>query len=401
MSILSMKSEWCPTRLKYLWNFIVEKETDVEDLPHCHEGSTATVQETGNAYVINSAGTWSVGERDDSVVSPANKVYVTDSSGVPGWVERTHYDAKEYSFPANTSCLSPKITTEVITVQGGSSVSSYKYLGRMSLVTPTREEIMLNGILGGRTSKAALAEEQIVQGAGDGYVIFDADLSQVQVAVAFSATTLRIPRSLGGEYVLEITAPGLYLYGGSRSQVSLSWGGVRPLDEKYIPSTIARKTDLEGLGGAVKSVNGVEPDENGAVEFDKAFPVLITHMIFPAFSDIQCNKTCEEIYSGILTQEINAASIALLRYFSTSEEEYRYCANVVLEKVDRNFTKRFFFYFGDDIAPFIVDVNTNTITLDPDWVAPDASDILTDSSGKKWKLIVGTDGTLSTEAVIT
>ena len=137
------------------------------------------------------------------------------------------------------------------------------------------------------------------------------------------------------------------------------------------------------------------------MEFDKAFPVLITHMIFPAFSDIQCNKTCEEIYSGILTQEINAASIALLRYFSTSEEEYRYCANVVLEKVDRNFTKRFFFYFGDDIAPFIVDVNTNTITLDPDWVAPDASDILTDSSGKKWKLIVGTDGTLSTEAVIT
>ena len=93
MSILSMKSEWCPTRLKYLWNFVVEKETDVEDLPHCHEGSTATVQETGNAYVINSAGTWSVGERDDSVVSPANKVYVTDSSGVPGWVERTHYDA--------------------------------------------------------------------------------------------------------------------------------------------------------------------------------------------------------------------------------------------------------------------------------------------------------------------
>lgn len=274
MSILSMKSEWCPTRLKYLWNFIVEKETDVEDLPHCHEGSTATVQDTGNAYVINSAGTWSVGERDDSVVSPANKVYVTDSSGVPGWVERTHYDAKEYSFPANTSCLSPKITTEVITVQGGSSTSSYKYLGRMSLVTPTREEIMLNGMLGGRTSKAALAEEQIVQGAGDGYVIFDADLSQVQVAVAFSATTLRIPRSLGGEYVLEITAPGLYLYGGSRSQVSLSWGGVRPLDDKYIPGTIARKTDLESAGGGSFLVNAtVTMNEGSTTEgtctFDK------------------------------------------------------------------------------------------------------------------------------------
>lgn len=122
--------------------------------------------------------------------------------------------------------------------------------------------------------------------------------------------------------------------------------------------------------GTVKTVNGIEPDENGAVEFDKAFPVLITHMIFPAFSDIKCNKTCEEIYNGILTQEINAASIALLRYFSTSEEEYRYCTNVVLEKVDRNFTKRFFFYFGDDIAPYIIDVEANTITIDPDWVAP-------------------------------
>ena len=109
--------------------------------------------------------------------------------------------------------------------------------------------------------------------------------------------------------------------------------------------------------GAVKSVNGVTPDENVDVTFDKAFPVLITHLVFPGFSDIKCNKTCDEINSGVLNQNINAASIALLLYTAlTKAEEYRYCKNIVLEKNEAmEFTKRYILDFGDDIAPYIVD----------------------------------------------
>ena len=66
----------------------------------------------------------------------------------------------------------------------------------------------------------------------------------------------------------------MYLYGGSRSQVSLSWGGVRPLDDKYIPGTIARKTDLESAGGGSFLVNAtVTMNEGSTTEgtctFDK------------------------------------------------------------------------------------------------------------------------------------
>lgn len=123
--------------------------------------------------------------------------------------------------------------------------------------------------------------------------------------------------------------------------------------------------------GTVKSVNGVMPDENGNIQSDIAVPVLITHLKFPTFEDIRCNKTCEELHHSFLTQSTEATSIALLLYTAVGRlEEYRYCTNFVLEKVNENFTKRYFLYFGEDIAPYIVDVEANTITADPNWVAP-------------------------------
>lgn len=125
--------------------------------------------------------------------------------------------------------------------------------------------------------------------------------------------------------------------------------------------------------GTVKTVNGIEPDENGNIKSDIAVPVLITHLKFPMFDDIKCNKTYEELHHSFLTQSTEATSIALCLYTALDKsEEYRYCTNFVLEKDNGEFTKRYFLYFGEDIAPYIIDVEANTITLDPNWVASTA-----------------------------
>lgn len=124
--------------------------------------------------------------------------------------------------------------------------------------------------------------------------------------------------------------------------------------------------------GTVKTVNGIEPDENGNIKSDIAVPVLITHLKFPMFDDIKCNKTYEELHHSFLTQSTEATSIALCLYTALDKsEEYRYCTNFVLEKDNGEFTKRYFLYFGEDIAPYIIDVDANTITLDPNWIKPE------------------------------
>lgn len=124
--------------------------------------------------------------------------------------------------------------------------------------------------------------------------------------------------------------------------------------------------------GTVKTVNGIEPDENGNIKSDIAVPVLITHLKFPMFDDIKCNKTYEELHHSFLTQSTEATSIALCLYTALDKsEEYRYCTNFVLEKDNGEFTKRYFLYFGEDVAPYIIDVDANTITLDPNWIKPE------------------------------
>lgn len=125
--------------------------------------------------------------------------------------------------------------------------------------------------------------------------------------------------------------------------------------------------------GTVKTVNGIVPDENGDIKSDIAFPVLITHMKFPMFDDIKCNKTCQELHNGLLTQSTDASSIALLLYTAEPKSEvYYYCENFLVDKNGQDGGVRFILNFGKEIRPYIVDVNANTITLDADWVAPAA-----------------------------
>lgn len=285
MAIKEIKREWSPEQLGYVKEFLLHSEKDVKNLPSCCIGSKAKVSETGNVYVCSASGEWAVKGAEGvaaGCASAANKVYVTDSSGVPGWDDRTHYDAKEYSFAYGTKLPTPKITTYVKIVQGGSSSQSYR-VGKLSDVTPAQEEIMFNCMIGDRTSKAEVLEEQFAQGTGDGYVIFDADLSKIYVAVAFSATTLRIPRNSGGECVIELTEPGLYTQtNGTVTSVSLSWGGTHTLDEKYIPSTIARKTDLESAGGSggafVVNIKMHYTDDGAVATCDADAATIVSHL---------------------------------------------------------------------------------------------------------------------------
>ena len=269
MSILSMKSEWCPTRLKYLWNFVVEKESDVKNLPYCHEGSTATVQETGNSYVINSAGAWAIGERDTSVVGPANKVYVTDADGNPGWEDRTHGDGRvtiEWD-GTYTKKLDTPGTTSATFING-----MCRYW-KISDALPTKDELFDDNaecVTNGLTN----AYNDITF-EGDGWwgrwewntapypSGLNDDGTHPLVLVVEEPQVIAATDSFAGFDCFE---PGVYVPAGSIGAKvdfeSLAFGWFKQLDEKYIPSTIARASDIPGgvTVDATLSVEGAAAD---------------------------------------------------------------------------------------------------------------------------------------------
>lgn len=140
--------------------------------------------------------------------------------------------------------------------------------------------------------------------------------------------------------------------------------------------------------GAVKSVNGVLPDENGNVE-DK-------HLHYIRFLDgsamvpgmIQCAE-----YSAVQIRDAFGDAyerpIVIERLVMSASGTTRsvYCQNYTIERDDDGYI--YHLNFGDEYADIILNTVLNTITLDPDWVAPEADP---EPTGAHQMLVTGADG---------
>lgn len=144
--------------------------------------------------------------------------------------------------------------------------------------------------------------------------------------------------------------------------------------------------------GTVKTVNGIEPDENGDIKSDSAFreDMLVMN------GQVMARKTASEISNAIISTTktpIIACSVMGAdystgpRYIATSFED-RYIG----ELPNGHYVR--VLHFDGKIAPIIVDGTNNTITLDPDWVAPEADP---EPTGVHQMLVTDADGSIKWE----
>ena len=263
-----------------------------------------------------------------------NHMLVTDAEGQTSWAERTHYVE-----------MIPDVVLPEITVTAKSA-----FLKNYGAYTRNLEkEHIYHVVCDGVEYSCVPAWNESLYG----YTIGNA-------ALASAGEDTGEPFFINSHMNTDMTI--IYFAKDGTHTVSIDEGfieHVHPLDMKYMPA------------GVVKSVNGIAPDESGDIKSDIAFPVLITHLKFPMFDDIKCNKTCQELLHGLLSQSTEASSIALLLYTAQPKSEvYHYCENFLIDKNGQDGGVRFILNFGKEIRPYIVDVNAETITLDPDWVAP-------------------------------
>ena len=297
----------------------------------------------------------------------ANQMLITDGSGQATWAERTHYAEVQkvvahpmYTYTGTSANGLGKFTQglskgqECVVIHNG---SAYRCIVNYNdiLCTPT-------------LGNAALGD--VGDDTGEPFFVNNTGGGEQMCFIYFSTD---------GEHTL-----GVYTEEET----------IHPLDEKYLPS------------GVVKTVNGVVPDEAGNIVSDIAFPVRIMHVFCPSepdstmFNYVKSNKTAAQIREALFDMTKYASVVVLVYYNAdTDETDYRYCKRFSLDLNGQDGGYRYILSFGDDLAPYIVDVNADTITLDPDWVASDAENILTDANGGKWRLVVSTDGTLTATAV--
>lgn len=133
-----------------------------------------------------------------------------------------------------------------------------------------------------------------------------------------------------------------------------------------IPKNVTNK-------GLVKTINSVEPDENGNLEIRQSTTVV--------FQDIMGRLTTSHSASEIMDLILNNRDAQGLRFkFGVRDfskpmgPDPEYCHTRIDMESYYNGTSylmlKFHIYFGDAVAPVIVDCIEGTITIDPDWVAP-------------------------------
>lgn len=116
----------------------------------------------------------------------------------------------------------------------------------------------------------------------------------------------------------------------------------------------------------VTSVNGIVPDENG----NSQIPTVDVIQFIDASGfggGIQCNKTVEEAYNT----STGAGVLIVYRriWVSSNDGNPTDAYTSTIYRKDSK-AKTLTIDFNDGRAPIVVDANNNTITLDPNWVAP-------------------------------
>ena len=58
MAIKLINNEWCACQNDYIHEYIVDTETDIDNMPQSCTGSSALVVESGNIYMVNASDEW-------------------------------------------------------------------------------------------------------------------------------------------------------------------------------------------------------------------------------------------------------------------------------------------------------------------------------------------------------
>ena len=132
-----------------------------------------------------------------------------------------------------------------------------------------------------------------------------------------------------------------------------------------------KQMDVTALG-AVKSVNGVLPDENGAIEsyHSVSFNFLDGSAVVPGLINYYGTETMAELCDYYASSGIYNVECRRIIMTSGDRAQSRNCiGEEIVKDADGNVTGRRLF-FGDDLCPVILDIASNKIIFDPDWVAP-------------------------------
>ena len=58
MAYIKTRRKWANCLNDYQYEFVLDSDADVANLPECKAGSTAMVSEGGNIYMTNTKGEW-------------------------------------------------------------------------------------------------------------------------------------------------------------------------------------------------------------------------------------------------------------------------------------------------------------------------------------------------------
>ncbi len=201
---------------------------------------------------------------------------------------RTHYDA---AHKVSNKQLDTFVGPEFCQSAGSSSVGTGEYMVKASDLTPVLSVMQETGYVKYRSEyKLGGTSAKIVNATDKGYtlVVGSRTVFYTRVAVVLQSgyTVCQVYDDTGEptkQYFATLDEPGIYLWSsGSASSVDLyvRWNELAPLDEKYIPSTIARKSDLENAGGSGVCIVNVACDAD---------------LSTATFSNITADKTYNEV----------------------------------------------------------------------------------------------------------
>lgn len=137
--------------------------------------------------------------------------------------------------------------------------------------------------------------------------------------------------------------------------------------------TLILDPDWEKPAASIKTINGKASDENGSIEIGKTVTVV--------FMDLMGDLTTSHSASEIMDLMLNSGEEDVVRFaFGVRDfdkpmgPDPQYCHTRIDTESYYDGTSylklKFKIFFGDEVAPVIVDCIEETITTDPDWVAP-------------------------------
>lgn len=139
---------------------------------------------------------------------------------------------------------------------------------------------------------------------------------------------------------------------------------VQAVDEAGKPTSWAAET-------VVKQINGKAPDDTGNVEsfHSVSFNFIDGSAVVPGLIQYYGKETMAEIYAYY--QEASVYNVECCRFImgQGNTVQQRWCIATETIK-DNGAVTRLRLYFGDDIAPVIMDIVNNKLYFDPDWTKP-------------------------------